>query len=620
MQGDILQQATIFLGAALVSVPIAKKLGFGSIIGYLIAGIIIGPFVLGFIGKEGEDLMHASEFGVVMMLFLIGLELNPQSIWKMRKAILGMGLSQMLLTTAAVFCIMFWGFGYSQNTSLIIGLAFSMSSTAIALQTLKEKGISGTKTGKSTFSVLLMQDIAVIPILAILPLLATKAATVTTTTSTISTGNQVLISLGAIAAVVVAGIYLINPFLRSIAKTRIKELFTAASLLIIIGVAYLMQLAGISAALGAFLAGVLLANSEFRHELESDIEPFKGLLLGLFFTAVGSTINFHLIYDEAVLITVLVIIVMLVKALILMAIGKQFKIKIDQNITFALFLCQVGEFAFVLFASAQQNNLMDKHIIEICMAVTTITMTISPILIFINERFIDPRLGTKRKADERPADEVEEKHKVILAGFGHFGSTIGRFLLANGVEATILDSDSEQVDLLRRMGFKVYYGDCTRYEILKAAGAEDAKYIISTINDEAGSHTLAEVVHKHFPQAKLFIRTRHRYHTYDLLAKGFDKTYRETLHTSVYMGVDVLKAMGVRSYTATRKAQEFLKYDEEAIERLSDVWKKKGDYILSVKEEIELQEKLLKDDLRFISNITEDNAWDSEVLRHNSVR
>jgi CPA2 family monovalent cation:H+ antiporter-2 len=618
MQGDILQQATIFLGAALVSVPIAKKLGFGSIIGYLVAGMVIGPFVLGFIGKEGEDLMHASEFGVVMMLFLIGLELNPQTIWKMRKAILGMGLSQMILTTVAVFCIMFWGFNFSQNTSLIIGLCFSMSSTAIALQTLKEKGISGTKTGKSTFAVLLMQDIAVIPILAILPLLAAKTTVVAT--NSISTGNQVLISLGAIAAVIVAGIYLINPFLRSIAKTRIKELFTAASLLIIIGVAYLMQLAGISAALGAFLAGVLLANSEYRHELESDIEPFKGLLLGLFFTAVGSTINFHLIYNEAFLITILVIITMLVKALILMAIGKKFKIKIDQNITFALFLCQVGEFAFVLLASAQQNNLMEKHIIEICMAVTTITMTISPILIFINERFIDPRLGTKTKGNEREADKVEEKNKVILAGFGHFGSTIGRFLLANGVEVTILDSDSDQVDLLRKMGFKVYYGDCTRYEILKAAGAEDAKYIISTINDEEGSHTLAEVVRKHFPHAQLFIRTRHRYHTYDLLAKGFDKTYRETLHTSVYMGVDILKAMGVRSYTATRKAQEFLKYDEEAIERLSDVWKKKGNYILSVREEIELQEKLLKDDLKFISNITEDNAWDSEVLRHNSVR
>ncbi|MCU0323145.1 MAG: monovalent cation:proton antiporter-2 (CPA2) family protein [Chitinophagaceae bacterium] len=618
MQGDILQQATIFLGAALVSVPIAKKLGFGSIIGYLIAGIIIGPFVLGFIGEEGEDLMHASEFGVVMMLFLIGLELNPQSIWKMRKAIVGMGLSQMILTTVAVFSIMFWGFNFSQNTSLIIGLCFSMSSTAIALQTLKEKGISGTKTGKSTFAVLLMQDIAVIPILAILPLLAAKTTVIST--NSISTGNQVLISLGAIAAVIVAGIYLINPFLRSIAKTRIKELFTAASLLIIIGVAYLMQLAGISAALGAFLAGVLLANSEYRHELESDIEPFKGLLLGLFFTAVGSTINFYLIYNEAFLITILVITTMLVKALILMAIGKQFKIKINQNISFALFLCQVGEFAFVLLASAQQNNLMDKHIIEICMAVTTITMTISPILIFINERFIDPRLGTKTKGNEREADKVEEKHNVILAGFGHFGSTIGRFLLANGVEATILDNDSDQVDLLRKMGFKVYYGDCTRHEILKAAGAEDAKYIISTINDEEGSHTLAEVVRKHFPNAQLFIRTRHRYHTYDLLAKGFDKTYRETLHTSVYMGVDVLKAMGVRSYTATRKAQEFLKYDEGAIERLSDVWKKKGDYILSVKEEIELQEKLLKDDLRFISNITEDNAWDSDVLRQHSVR
>ena len=617
MQGDILQQATVFLAATLVSVPIAKKLGLGSIIGYLVAGVIIGPFVLGFIGEEGEDLMHASEFGVVMMLFLIGLELNPQSIWKMRKIILGMGLSQMALTTISMFSILFWIFNFSFNASLVIALSFSMSSTAIALQTLKEKGIGKTKVGKSTFAVLLMQDIGVIPVLAILPLLAVKTSNAVGTNNT---SNQVLISLGAIAVVVVVGIYFINPFLRAIAKTRIKELFTAASLLIIIGVAYLMQLAGISAALGAFLAGVLLANSEFRHELESDIEPFKGLLLGLFFTAVGSTINFHLIYNEAGLVFLLVFITMLVKALILLAVGKQFNIKIDQNITFAFFLCQVGEFAFVLLASAQQNSLMDKHIIEICMAVTTITMAISPILIFINERFIDPYLGTKTKVKEREADKVEEKHKVILAGFGHFGSTIGRFLLANGVEATILDNDSEQVEFLRKMGFKVYYGDCTRFEILKAAGAEDAKFIICTINDEAGSHTLAEVVQKHFPQAQLFVRTKHRYHTYDLMEKGVTKTYRETLHTSVFMGVDVLKAMGQRSYTATRKAQEFLKYDEAAIKRLSEVWKEKDNYILSVKEEMELQEKLLKDDKRFLSELFDDNAWDSDVLRANTVK
>jgi CPA2 family monovalent cation:H+ antiporter-2 len=617
MQGDILQQATVFLAATLVSVPIAKKLGFGSIIGYLVAGVIIGPFVLGFIGEEGEDLMHASEFGVVMMLFLIGLELNPQSIWRMRKIILGMGLSQMALTTISMFSILFWIFNFPFNASLVIALSFSMSSTAIALQTLKEKGIGKTKVGKSTFAVLLMQDIGVIPVLAILPLLAVKTSNATGTNNT---GNQVLISLGAIAVVVVVGIYFINPFLRAIAKTRIKELFTAASLLIIIGVAYLMQLAGISAALGAFLAGVLLANSEFRHELESDIEPFKGLLLGLFFTAVGSTINFHLIYNEAGLVFLLVFITMLVKALILLAVGKQFNIKIDQNIAFAFFLCQVGEFAFVLLASAQQNSLMDKHIIEICMAVTTITMAISPILIFINERFIDPYLGTKTKVKEREADKVEEKHKVILAGFGHFGSTIGRFLLANGVEATILDNDSEQVELLRKMGFKVYYGDCTRFEILKAAGAEDAKFIICTINDEAGSHTLAEVVQKHFPQAQLFVRTKHRYHTYDLMEKGVTKTYRETLHTSVFMGVDVLKSMGYRSYTATRKAQEFLKYDEAAIKRLSEVWKEKDNYILSVKEEMELQEKLLKDDKRFLSELFDDNAWDRDILRANTVK
>ncbi|MCC6411459.1 MAG: cation:proton antiporter [Saprospiraceae bacterium] len=618
MGTHFLQQAIVFLGAALLCVPLAKRLGIGSVLGYLLAGVLIGPFVLGFVGAEGEDVMHASEFGVVMMLFLIGLELNPQSFWSMRKAILGLGGSQLLATTAAVFALLYGVFGWPIETSFVVAAAFTMSSTAIALQTLKERGLGDSQAGQASFAVLLMQDIAVIPLLALLPLLAIQEAAAAGESGT---GFKVLTSLGAIGFLIVAGRWLVNPFLRSIARTRVRELFTASALLLVIGVAYLMQLAGLSAALGAFLAGMLLANSEYRHELESDVEPFKGLLLGLFFTAVGSTINFNLIRDEPALLFALVGLVLLVKIAVLLFIGHKFGLKTDQNLLFSLLLCQVGEFAFVLLAAAGQLKLLDKHILEMGMAVTTVTMVLSPLLLFLNERFIDPRFGTREVPDDTPADKVDEKHKVIIAGFGHFGSTVGRFLRAAGVEATILDHDSDRVDLLRKMGFKVYYGDSTRLDLLKSAGADEAKILISAIDSEEETHTLVDVVRKHFPHLQLFVRTKHRYHTYDLLAKGPIKTYRESLHSSVYMGVDVLHAMGFRNYTATRKAQEFIKYDEGAIEKLSKEWaeKDKERYALSARVEIELQEKLLREDVRFISNLEDDNAWDSDTLRAEAI-
>jgi CPA2 family monovalent cation:H+ antiporter-2 len=335
----------------------------------------------------------------------------------------------------------------------------------------------------------------------------------------------------------------------------------------------------------------------------------------LFFTAVGSTINFNLLRDEPALVFSLVILVLVVKTGVLALIGKRFGLKTDQNLLFSLLLCQVGEFAFVLLATAGGLNLLPKNLLDVGMAVTTVTMVLSPVLLFVNERYLAPRFGTREAADDRPADAVHEKHKVIICGFGHFGSTVGRFLRAAGVEATILDHDSDRVDLLRAMGFKVYYGDSTRLDLLKSAGADEATYLISALDSEEATHTLVEVVRKHFPHLQLFVRTKNRYHTYDLIAGGPLKTYRESLHTSVAMGVDVLHAMGFRNYTATRKGQEFLKYDESAIEKLAVEWAKKDHYVLSAREEIELQEKLLQDDARFLSDIINDNAWDSDSLR-----
>jgi CPA2 family monovalent cation:H+ antiporter-2 len=618
MSAEVLQQALVFLAGALICVPLARKLGAGSVLGYLLAGVMIGPFVLGLVGREGEDILHASEFGVVMMLFLIGLELQPESFWRMRKAILGLGLTQVLITSTILFSILFLVFGFTLEVSLIGAFAFSMSSTAIALQTLKEKGLSATQAGQSSFSVLLLQDIAVIPVLAILPLLASQTSSQENQET--SALYQVGISLGALMVLILAGRFLVNPFLRMIARTRMRELFTASALLIVAGVAWLMHLAGISAALGAFLAGILLANSEFRHELESDVEPFKGLLLGVFFTAVGSTLNFQLIGEEPGLILALVLTVVGIKALVLLFIGRISGFRTDQGFLFAFFLCQIGEFAFVLISAARQQATLDAHTAEILMAVTTLSMALAPVLILLNERAIDPFWGTKESKPEKEADSIEERNQVIIAGFGHFGSTIGRFLRANGVEATILDNDSDRVELLRKMGFKVYYGDATRLDLLKAAGAEEAKYFISALDGEESGFVLVELLKKHYPHLKIFMRTRHRFHAYQLMAKGLDHTYRESLYGSVFMGVDVLKEMGTRAYTATRKAQEFIRYDEMSMRRLFEEWEKRERYIISVREEIELQEKLMNEDMRFKSDMASDNAWDSEPLRSGGVK
>lgn len=613
MNQQFLQQALVFLVAALVCVPFAKRLGLGSVLGYLLAGVIIGPFVLGFVGHEGEDIMHASEFGVVMMLFLIGLELEPRAFWNMRGAILGLGVTQLLFTSIVLLGGLL-ALGVTLVPAIVAATAFAMSSTAIAMQTLKEKDLTGTQAGRSSFAVLLLQDVAIIPILALLPLLALQSGPKEEAPAGIW---GFLLPPLALIGLVLVGRYLINPFLRLIARLHTRELFTVSALFIVVGVAFLMQSVGLSAALGAFLAGVLLANSEFRHELESDVEPFKGLLLGVFFTAVGSTINFHLLAQEAAWVALLVVLVMTVKAVVLWLIGKRYRMHIDQNVLFAVLLCQVGEFAFVLLSTAAQSDIIDKHSAEVFTAVSTITMALSPLLIFANERWLAPRIGVRELPDERPSDHIEDKHQVIIAGFGHFGSTLGRFLRANGVEATILDNDSDRVELLRKMGFKVYYGDCTRLDLLKSAGADNARLLVSTIDSEDQTHELVEVAQKHFPHLQLMVRTRNRFHAYALMEKGLTKTYRESLHGSVFMGADVLTQLGFRRYTVHRKAQEFIKYDESAMYKLVKDWNNGEEYIQSVRQEIAIQEQLLREDLRFASEI-DDNAWDGDLLRQGS--
>jgi monovalent cation:H+ antiporter-2, CPA2 family len=619
MEDGFLKTALVFLASAVIFVPIAKKLGMGSVLGYLIAGIVIGPFVLKFVGQEGQDIMHVAEFGVVMMLFLIGLELDPKEFWKMRKRIVGLGMMQMGLTSILAGALAHIVFGFTHLSSLAVALAFAMSSTAIVLQTLKEKGLSDSISGQSSFAVLLFQDIMVIPILALLPLLtSTVTAEMTDEHSFIESFPawlQTIMVIGAVVTVFLSGRFIMVPLLRFISKTRLREMFTATSLLLVVGVAYLMQIVGLSPALGTFLAGVVLANSEFRHELESDLEPFKGLLLGLFFISVGASINFLLIANEPSKVFAIVFSLMAIKAGVLLITGKMFGIRKDQNILFTILLSQIGEFAFVLLTFSHQLQIINKYWTEMFMAATAISMTLSPLFLLINERLIDPFFGIKETpGNEKEADTIKENNAVILVGFGHFGSTIGRFLRANGIKATILDNDSDRVELLRKMGFTVYYGDATRIDLLRSAGAENAKLFIAAIDNPQVNYELIKTVRKHFPNLEIMARARNRVDAYELIDLGIKDFYRETLYTSVHMAIDVLRKLGFRSYTATRKGMEFIRYDEAALEKLAKHRHEMKDYIVSIREQIEMQERLLSEDLH--TNLTsDDHAWDSEMMR-----
>ena len=617
MSTAFLHDALIYLAAAIVFVPVAKKLGMGSVLGYLIAGITIGPFFLGFIGQEGKDILHFAEFGVVMMLFLIGLELEPATFWRMRNLILGTGIMQMGVTTLLCFGVLTI-IGFSWQAALACGLALSMSSTAIVMQTLREKGLTKTESGRSSFAVLLFQDISVIPILALLPLLAISgghpsSGSHTSLIEELPGWAQTLTLLVAANAVVLAGRFIFVPFLRFIARIRLRELFTAAALLIVIGTAYLMILVGLSPALGTFLAGVVLANSEFRHELESDIEPFKGLLLGLFFIAVGASINFKLIIENPLMVAALVCGVIAIKSLVLYGTGKVSRLSFDQNMIFMLGLSQVGEFAFVLFAFIAQLGLLSTRNTDMMMGATAISMTLTPLLLLFNERVIDPNFGVKEDPEEKQADEIDERHQVIIAGFGHFGSTIGRFLRANGINATILDNDSDRVDLLRKMGFKVFYGDATRVDILKSAGADQAKILIAAIGSPDINYDLVEKTQKLFPHLTIMVRAKSRLDAYELIDSGVKDIYREALDTSVRLGIDALIKLGVRKYTATRAGQNFIKYDELAMRKLAEHRHDQGAYILTAREQIELQEQLLTND-REVNPTLNDHAWDSDLF------
>ncbi len=612
-------QAFVYLVAAVVSVPIAKRLGLGSVLGYLIAGFIIGPYGLKLIGQEGQDVMHFAEFGVVMMLFLIGLELQPSLLWRMRKPILGLGGLQVLLTTT-VITIMGKALGLTLQTSLAVGMTLSLSSTAIVLQTLNEKGLMKTDAGQSSFSVLLFQDIAVIPMLAVMPLLAVSSLE-TSATAHHGTGwvegmpgwGQALVVTAVIAAIIIAGLFLVRPFFRIIAKTGLRELFTAAALLLIIGIALLMSKVGLSPALGTFLAGVVLANSEYRHELEGDIEPFKGLLLGLFFIAVGASIDFSLISSKPGLIGMLVLGLICAKLAILLILGKIFKMGNDQNILFAFSLAQGGEFAFVLFSFAVQNNVIEEKIANPLIGAVAITMALTPLMLLLNEKLLQPRFGTKEKENGK-ADTIDEENPVIVAGFGNFGSIVGRLLRANGVGITVLDLDSDKVELLRKLGLKVFYGDASRHDLLHSAGADKAKLIILAINHHDKVLEIIKMIKKHFPHLHIFARASGRTQAYELMDAGVHHAYRETLDTSLSAGIDVLRTLGFRSHQAHRATKTFRYHDEESINELRHHRHDSKTYLSLARQHIEDLEQLLLSELGDAEE-HHDAGWDTTFMQ-----
>jgi monovalent cation:proton antiporter-2 (CPA2) family protein len=615
------QQAFIYLSAAVVAVPVARRLGLGSVLGYLIAGMLIGPYGLSLVGEGGADVLHFAEFGVVMMLFLIGLELRPSLLWRLRASILGLGGLQ-VAATATVVAAVAMGLGLDWRSAAAVGLILALSSTAIVLQTLKEKDLMKTAGGQASFSVLLFQDLAVIPILALLPLLAHGAGTAPSTTADhgpswvegLPGWAATAVVLGAVAAIVIVGRYLVRPAFRFIARAHVPEIFTAAALLLVVAIALLMTRVGLSPALGTFLAGVVLATSEYRHELEGDIEPFKALLLGLFFIAVGASVDFAQVAGRPALVGGVVVGLMVVKLLVLLVLGRVFRLGLDQNFLFAVALAQGGEFAFVLFSFAIQRGVLAPDLTTPLVASVALSMALTPLAMLVWERLVRPRLGTRERIERAP-DTIAESHPVIIAGFGRFGTIVGRLLRASGIDVTVLDLDSDHVELLRRLGHKVFYGDASRLDLLRAAGAESARVLVVAVDDPERVLEIAELARKHFPHLEILARASSRNHAYELLDAGIDRVFRESFDASLRVGVEAMRLLGVPGHEAHRRARTFRRHDERALRELKGVRGDQASYIRTARLQTTELERLLRTDHEQL-DLEQDAAWDSDALRH----
>ena len=583
---DFLMLAFVFLIAGVVAVPIATRLGLGSVLGYLIAGIVISP-VLAALGVDVISIQHFAELGVVMMLFLVGLELEPKMLWAMRAKLLGLGGLQVLLTTLAVMGAAM-ALGQPWTISLAIGLVMALSSTAIVLQTLNEKGLMKSDGGQSSFSVLLFQDIAVIPMLALIPLLAIPELMETVATTAahgaesagdhgdsfslvagLSGWQTALVTIGAIAAVGLGGAYLTRPVFRFIAMARLRELFTATALMFVIGIALLMSLVGLSPALGTFLAGVVLANSEYRHELESDIDPFRGLLLGLFFITVGAGINFALLFENAGTIIGLTLGLIAIKAAVLLVLARVFKLTGGDKWLFGLGLAQAGEFGFVLLSFVVANHVLPSAIADKLLLVVALSMMLTPALFILYERVILPRYDRQQ---DRETDEVEANGQVIIAGHGRFGGVINRMLLAAGHQTTVLDFGAAQLDMLRSYGVRAFYGDATRPDLLHAAGIAEAKLLVIAIDDKHQITELTRYITANYPDVHVIARAVDRLHVYELYAAGCRDIIRETFDSSVRAGRSAYEALGMHPFDAEHLARAYVDDDRAVLIELAPLY------------------------------------------------
>lgn len=579
MEGFLLQ-ATLYLVAMVVAVPLATRAGLGSVLGYLLAGVAIGP-VLGLVQGSASDLQHFAEFGVVMMLFLIGLEMNPRALWSMRDKLVGLGGLQLALTTLAITLVAL-AVGQPIRAALALGLILAMSSTAIVMQTLSEKRLMQTAGGRSAFAVLLMQDIAVIPMLAFIPLLALPGARALAKAEAAGAQGDwahlldslpgwgvTLVTLGAVAAVVLAGHFLIHPLFRFVQGSKLREVNTAVALMIVVGIASLMNLVGLSPALGTFLAGVVLADSEFKHEMESNIEPFKGLLMGLFFIAVGAGINIEVLIAGPLQIALLVAALVALKAGILFGLARLFRLHGSDKWLFAFGLAQAGEFSLVLTSFAVAQRILPPPVAERVLLVIALSMLVSPALFLLYEH-----LARRAKPAARPApDEIDEEQPIIIAGAGRFGQVVNRMVTMSGFRTTVVDNDLKTVQTLRTFGFKAYYGDPTRPQLLAAAGLARARVMVVCLDDKVASNALVAYARRERPDLHIIARARDRFHVYELYAAGANDIVREMFDSSLRAARYVLENIGLSEFEAHELQTIFFNLDRAAVRDLAQVWK-----------------------------------------------
>ncbi|HEG1829886.1 MULTISPECIES: glutathione-regulated potassium-efflux system protein KefB [Enterobacter] len=562
MEGsNLLLAGVLFLFAAVVAVPLAARLGIGAVLGYLLAGIAIGPWGLGFI-SDVDEILHFSELGVVFLMFIIGLELNPSKLWQLRRSIFGVGAAQVLFS-AAILAGLLMLTDFSWQAATIGGIGLAMSSTAMALQLMRDKGMNRSESGQLGFSVLLFQDLAVIPALALVPLLAGPG-------DDHFDWAKVSMKVLAFAGMLIGGRFLLRPVFRFIAASGVREVFTAATLLLVLGSALFMDALGLSMALGTFIAGVLLAESEYRHELEIAIEPFKGLLLGLFFISVGMALNLGVLYTHLLWVIVSVAVLVAVKTLVLYVLARISGLRSSERMQFASVLSQGGEFAFVLFSTASSQKLFKDDQMALLLVTVTLSMMTTPLLMKLVDQLLSRRLNPADDEDEAPWVE-DDKPQVIVVGFGRFGQVIGRLLMANKMRITVLERDISAVNLMRKYGYKVYYGDATQLELLRSAGAEAAESIVITCNDPEDTMKLVELCQQHFPHLHILARARGRVEAHELLQAGVKHFSRETFSSALELGRKALISLGMHPHQAQRAQMHFRRLDMRMLRELMPV-------------------------------------------------